>query len=90
MGDVFSPSRLRDDLTYIYKLGFFKDIKINAENFEGGLAITFIVSEKPFIKQIVIKNNDKINENEIRQKISVKVGAIANNTEIEKDIGNGK
>ena len=37
VGDEFSVARIREDILRIYRLGFFKDVQVDVEEFEGGL-----------------------------------------------------
>lgn len=76
VGDRFSVNQLRDDLKKIYNLGFFKDVKIDVQDFEGGLKIIFVVSEKPSIGTIIISGNKKIKEDEIRKELTIKENTI--------------
>ena len=45
VGDEFSVTRIREDILRIYRLGFFKDVQVDVEEFEGGLRVAFIVVE---------------------------------------------
>ena len=51
--DLFLPDRLREDLRAIYQMGYFDQVNIETEGFEGGVKVTFIVTEKPFISEII-------------------------------------
>src|SRR5918999_3925991 len=50
VGDEFSVARIREDILRIYRLGFFKDVQVDVEEFEGGLRVTFIVVEEPLVR----------------------------------------
>ena len=41
----------------IYKMGYFEDIRVEAEESEGGKAIVFHVMEKPTVRQISFSGN---------------------------------
>jgi len=84
--DVFDPVKIRKDIEIIYNTGYFKDIKVNSENFEGKLFLTFILKEKPSIRQIVIEGNSEIEESDIRDVITVTTGSIYQEKEVEKVI----
>lgn len=86
VGDRFSVNQLRDDLKKIYNLGFFKDVKIDVQDFEGGLKIIFVVSEKPSIGKIIISGNEKIKEDDIRKELTVKENTIINKNLIKESI----
>jgi outer membrane protein insertion porin family len=54
VGDEFAVARIREDILRIYRLGFFKDVQVDVEEFEGGLKVTFIVVEEPLVRDITI------------------------------------
>lgn len=78
VGDSFSVSQLRDDLKGIYELGFFKDVKVDVKDFEGGLKIVFVVFEKPSIHKIIISGNTKIKTGDIEKELTIKENIIFN------------
>lgn len=77
-GDLFSVEGLRKDLNRLYALNFFTDIRVDTEEFEGELIVTFVVSEKPSISVIRIVGNDKVKTSEIQDRITVEVNSILN------------
>ncbi|MEE9240225.1 MAG: POTRA domain-containing protein, partial [bacterium] len=44
--------RIRKDVRTIYGLGFFRDVKVDVESFEGGLRVVYLVTEKPTIRKV--------------------------------------
>ena len=36
VGDVFAPQKIRGDVQRLFKMGFFDDVKVEAEELEGG------------------------------------------------------
>ncbi len=47
IGDPFAPAALRDDVRSIFALGFFDDVQLRTEEFEGGIRVIFVVVERP-------------------------------------------
>jgi outer membrane protein insertion porin family len=76
VGDPYSPEVLRDDIKGLYSLGYFEDIEVHADIFEGGLKLTFILHEKPSIQSLRIEGNRKIAADKIRAKIDLVEGGI--------------
>ena len=85
-GDDFSVEKLREDLKGIYNLGFFKDVKIDVQDFEGGLKVIFVVMEKPFINKIIISGHKKIKEDDIREQLSLKENVIYNKNLLKESV----
>ena len=76
VGDPYSPEVVREDIKALYSLGFFEDIVVQADIFEGGLKLAFILHEKPSIQSIKIEGNRKLATDKIKGKIDVVEGAI--------------
>ncbi len=76
VGDPYFPEVVREDIKALYSLGYFEDIEIRADIFEGGLKLTFILYEKPSIQSIRIEGNRKLATDKIKGKIDLAEGAI--------------
>jgi outer membrane protein insertion porin family len=76
VGDPYSPETVREDIKSLYSLGYFEDIVVNADIFEGGLKLIFVLQEKPSIQSIKIVGNKKLTEEKIRGKIDLVEGSI--------------
>jgi len=78
VGDTFSPSRIRDDISSIYKMGFFEDVQVEAEGYSGGLRLTFNVVERPIIKSFVFEGNKKLDNAKLKEKINLTAYSVYN------------
>jgi len=76
VGDLYSPETVREDIKALYGLGFFEDLIVRAEIFEGGLKLIFVIQEKPSIQSIRIVGNRKLATDKIKAKIDLVEGAI--------------
>jgi outer membrane protein insertion porin family len=87
VGDRYSPEMVREDLKALYSLGFFEDIVVRADIFEGGLRLTYVVYEKPSIESIKFVGNRKLDTEKIKAKVDlveggvIPPGALAKNVE---------
>jgi outer membrane protein insertion porin family len=70
-GDVFSPSKIRDDITALYQLGHFEDIQVKTEGFENGLKVIFVVKEKPLIREITYEGNEELTTEKIKEVVTL-------------------
>lgn len=77
-GSVLSKKQIREDIKQIYSLGQFKDIRVETRETLKGLEVEFVVVEIPSIGNVEIIGNDKIDANDIREKIGLKRGATFN------------
>lgn len=86
-GDAYSPEVVREDIKALYSLGYFEDIVVQADIFEGGLKLTFVLHEKPSIQSIRMVGNRKLTADKIKAKIDlveggiIPPGALAKNSE---------
>lgn len=76
VGEAFSVETLREDVKALYKLGFYDDIAVESEPFEGGLRLVFVFREKPTIRAVRVQGNKKIKTQKIREKIDLVEGGI--------------
>jgi outer membrane protein insertion porin family len=84
IGTAFNPSQLTDDLRAIFALGFFDDVQLKVEDFEGGVRVTFVVMERPFVRDVEFVGNKKLTTSEVQDKIDLKLGSVYNPVEVQK------
>ncbi|MDM8523656.1 outer membrane protein assembly factor BamA [Desulfococcaceae bacterium HSG8] len=85
-GNVYLAKSLSRDLRAVYGMGYFDDIRIEAQKTSRGKIITFRVAEKPTIKNINIKGNRLYEDQEIRETLDIKTGSILNIFNIQNNI----
>jgi outer membrane protein insertion porin family len=85
-GDIYLPNRLSEDLKAVYAMGYFDDIRIEAENTPEGEKIIFRVKEKPTIRVIRIKGNHVFKEEKIKEHLTIKTGSILNTFKIRSNV----
>lgn len=85
-GSVFKPETLSGDLRTIYAMGYFDDVRVETEETPKGLTVIFYVKEKPTIRRIIVKGNSYIDEEEIRNNLTISTGAILNYFKIRNNI----
>jgi len=76
VGDPFSPEKIRGDVEALFKMGFFDDVIVEAEDLEGGLRLIYVVTEKPSIRSIQIVGAKEIEEKDVRERIDVAPGTV--------------
>lgn len=81
-------NQIRADVRAIYKLGFFRDVKVDVESLEGGLRVVYQLSEKPSINKIEIIGNSSLELDKIREHVTVKVQTIVNESILKETVRN--
>lgn len=75
-GERYDGEKAREDIKRIYNLGFFDDIKLDVEEGKsGGLVLTFIFEEKPFVREIKFTGVQELEKNIAHAKVKTKKGA---------------
>ncbi len=77
-GEPFSKNTVQDDIRKLYGIGYFDDIRVEIEAFEGGVKLIYIFMEKPAIIRLDVQGNKELETKNIREKITLTTGAIAN------------
>lgn len=84
VGSPFVPARLAEDIRSIFALGFFDDVQLKVEEFEGGVKVTFVVVERPFLRDIEFVGNRRIGTPTLQEKSDLKLGAVYNPVDVQK------
>lgn len=85
-GVPFQQSDVDDDLKRLYAMGFFSDVVVDVKDEFDGLVVTFLVAEKPIVKEIVFEGNKKFKEKSLKKKMKVAIGDRLNETQINEDV----
>jgi outer membrane protein insertion porin family len=86
-GDLFNLKNITDELKAVYRMGYFDDIRVEAQNVAEGKTITFRITEKPTIRNILIKGNTWVfDDDKIKEVLTVRKGSILNTNTIQSDM----
>ena len=85
-GDLFDQAKLRQDLTAIYKMGYFKEVRIEAEETPQGEDVVFVVAEKPTINQVTIRGAKVISKEDIRAAMTTRQYSILQRSVLQEDV----
>ncbi len=85
-GSVLHIGDLSRDVKNIYKMGYFDDIRVEAEDGDEGKTIIFHVKEKPTIRRIAFSGNQVIDDEKLRENLTISTGSILNIFTIKSNI----
>ncbi|MBW1961874.1 MAG: outer membrane protein assembly factor BamA [Deltaproteobacteria bacterium] len=85
-GEILVPKKLSDDLKSIYSMGYFDDIRIEAQDSPEGKIIIFRVKEKQTVRRIRFKGNKKFDDEDLLEALTIKTGSILNIFQIQRNI----
>ncbi len=85
--DIYAPERLSKNLKSVYNMGYFEDVKVEAEESPEGKVVIFRVKERATIRKIRFKGNKVYDEDELTEEaLTISTGSILNIFKINSDI----
>ena len=84
IGTPFVASRTAEDIRAIFSLGFFDDVQVRVEDFEGGVKLTYVVTERPFVRDVLFSGNKKQDSSTLLEKIDLTLGTVYNPVEVNR------
>lgn len=85
-GDRFSQKAVNEDIKRVYGLGFFTDVTVEAEGYQGGLRLIFSVIEKPVIEKITFEGNKIYRDEVLKKQIEAKEEDVLNRRRLSEDV----
>ncbi len=86
-GDVYNQKNISEELKSIFKMGYFDDVRADAETVAGGKIITFVVKEKPTVRAILVEGNTWVyDDDEIKENLTLRKGSILNINTLQSDM----
>lgn len=76
-GEPLSAEKTTNDIKDIYKMGYFDDVKVEIEPLEGGVRVIYLIKEKPTIISIDFQGNKKLEDSDLKDKITITANSIA-------------
>jgi outer membrane protein insertion porin family len=87
VGDIYNAKNISDALKSLHAMGYFDDIRVEAQTVPDGKILTFRVTEKPTIRNILISGNSWVyDDDEIKEVLTIRKGSILNINTIQNDI----
>ncbi len=71
-GDLFSPEQIQADIKTLYQMGFFEHVSVESEGLEGGVALYFIVKERPFLIEVLYEGNENLDKDQLDEALALK------------------
>ena len=72
----FRVESLTSDVRALWDSGFFEDIQVDLTTRDRGVALRFIVRERPNIKEVTYEGNDEIESDKLNEAIEIKPNTI--------------
>ena len=86
VGDPYLQAVISDDLKRLYNTGYFSDVRVDREAYEGGFKVIFLVEEKPIIEAITFSRLRMMNPRVLKNKMQLKEGNFLDQKVLNDDI----
>jgi outer membrane protein insertion porin family len=83
-GDPYTAENVRGQIKILYETGYFEDVQVETEQTPQGIALTFVVREKPFITEIVFDGNEELSDDKLKEKITIKSQAFLDQQQVKE------
>jgi outer membrane protein insertion porin family len=85
-GGLFDCRVIQEDIRAIFQLGYFEDVQVKSEGFEGGIKIIYVVSERPFVSEIQFEGYDGVTLEDLNEQISLEVDNFFDEKQLKSDV----
>ncbi len=82
-GEPLASEKTTNDIRDIYRMGYFDDVKVEIEPFEGGVKLIYLIKEKPTIIRIDFQGNEEMGDSKLKEKITITPNSIADTVLIQ-------
>ncbi len=84
--EPLSRDKIASDIKSIYQMGYFDNVRVEIDFFEGGLKLIYNVSEKPTIIKIAFNGNEEFDDDKLKEHTTIVTGSIADITLIQDNV----
>ncbi len=85
VGEEYLQNVISDDLKRLYNTGYFADVSVDRQDFEGGFKVTIYLVEKPIVEKITFTKTRYFNPRALVLKIKTKEGKFLDNKTLKED-----
>jgi outer membrane protein insertion porin family len=64
-------------------MGYFDDVKVEIEPFEGGVKLFYVIKEKPTVVRVEFQGNKELDDAKLKEKLTITSGSIADTVLIQ-------
>jgi outer membrane protein insertion porin family len=75
-GSTYKESVVDADIRALYKLGFFDDVRASLSQTDGRWVLNYDVRERPFVRQVRVEGNKKIDKEELEGMLRIRPNTI--------------
>ena len=72
VGDRFSADEISRSIKALHQTGYFDRIDVESDPLEGGVALTFVAHERPFLTEVTFEGNRHVGSDKLKERIDAK------------------
>ena len=84
IGGRLITKHVAEDIRRIFALGFFDDVQVRVEDFEGGVKLVYVVVERPFVRDVRLSGNKTHDSSTLLERIELKLGRVYDPVEVNR------
>ena len=85
-GEKLNSEQLRDDIRAVWRLGFFEDVQVEAQESGGKVDLMFVLREKPVIRKIYVSGAHEIGLDKINEVLDIKKDTIVDPAKVKRNV----
>src|SRR3989338_3663759 len=86
VGQEYLQAVISDDLKRLYNTGYFSDVRVDRQEFEGGFKVIIYLDEKPIVDEITFSKTRFIKSRALLKKMKIQQGKFLDNKSLNDDI----
>ncbi|MCK5179351.1 MAG: outer membrane protein assembly factor BamA, partial [Candidatus Omnitrophica bacterium] len=85
VGQEYLQAVISDDLKRLYNTGYFSDVRVDREDFEGGFKVIIYLDEKPIVEEITFSKIRFLRSRNLLKKMKIQEGKFLDNKLLKDD-----
>ncbi len=85
-GVLLNQEQLKADIQAIGKMGYFQDVRISFESYQGGLKAIYELVENPVVNEIVFEGNESFDDSTLLSLSGIQAGEILNVNKLDQAV----
>lgn len=86
VGQEYLQSVISDDLKRLYNTGYFSDVRVDRQNYEGGFKVIIYLDEKPIVEEITFSKTRFLKARVLSKKMKIQEGKFLDNKSLKDDV----
>jgi outer membrane protein insertion porin family len=85
-GDTLFAEKVDADVRAIFRMGYFDDVKAETTTSDKGTVLTYLVTEKPIVREVKIEGTKELSLDKVRDAIEIKANSIYSAKDLAKSV----